>query len=270
MPDSISINLEAFNNTALVDERVAATDVSARGALRTALNYLYKDDGPINLPRGRLLAAEPHLHLAERIVIRWLYTRTNGSLRKTYGVDALRAARSSRYRCEACGFSDVRVLNIDHVDGRVEGTAFACLCANCHTIKSRESDWSGVKQHPAEVAEESTMCADDIDVGCNLNSITKQRCPVCYSDVEKNYRYPKYVCQACTAKAASSDGRRLIFNNAGLSGGLTARFADTGELYMGSRCYIEGLPCRVDEARFGGIVIEALDPTARGVGRMTR
>lgn len=82
MPDTISIDLEAFNNDALVDDRVAAVDVAARGALRTALNYLYKDDGPINLPRGRLLTVEPHLDLAEKIVIRWLYTRTNGSLRK--------------------------------------------------------------------------------------------------------------------------------------------------------------------------------------------
>lgn len=159
MPDTISIDFEAFNNDARVDDRVAAVDVAARGALRTALNYLYKDDGPINLPRDRLLTAEPHLGPAEKIVIRWLYTRTNGSLRKSYGADALRAARSSRYRCEVCGFSDVRVLNIDHVDGRVEGTAFACLCANCHTIKSRESDWSGEKQRPEEPAADSHQLA---------------------------------------------------------------------------------------------------------------
>lgn len=265
MPDSTSIDLEAFNNDALVDERVAAADVSARGALRTALNYLYKDNGPINLPRNRLLAAEPYLGLAEKIVIRWLYTRTNGSLRKTYGVDALRAARSSRYRCEVCGFSDVRVLNIDHVDGRIKGTAFACLCANCHTIKSRDSDWSGEKQYPATAAAESTTCADDIAVGRTLRSITKQLCPVCRSDVEESERYPKYVCQACASKASSSDGRRLIFSNAGLSGGLTARFADTGEPYIGGRCYIEGIPCRADEAYFGGIVIETLEPAAHDV-----
>ncbi len=114
MPPSTSIDLDAFNNDALVDEGVAAVEVSTRGALSMSLNYLYKDDGPINLPRGRLLVAEPHLGLAEKIVICWPYTRTNGSLRKTYGADALRAARSSRYRCEACGFSDVQVLNIDH------------------------------------------------------------------------------------------------------------------------------------------------------------
>src|SRR5262249_44205084 len=115
------------------------------GSLRTALGYLYKDDGPVNLPRDRLRVAEPHLEAAETIVIRWLYTRTNGSLRSSYGAAALRAARASRYRCEVCKFADVRVLNLDHVNGRVTGTPFACLCANCHTLKSRESDWTGEK-----------------------------------------------------------------------------------------------------------------------------
>jgi len=142
----ISIDTAAFNNDTLIAERVAAAADRDRGALRTTLNYLYMDDGPVNLPRKRLLAAEPHLSLAERIIVRWLYTRTNGNLRRTYGADALRAARTGRYRCQVCGFSDVRVLNIDHVDGRIAGTAFACLCANCHTIKSRKCDWSGKKQ----------------------------------------------------------------------------------------------------------------------------
>jgi hypothetical protein len=36
-------------------------------------------------------------------------------------------------------------MNLDHVNGRVAGTPFACLCANCHTIKSRANDWNGEK-----------------------------------------------------------------------------------------------------------------------------
>lgn len=142
------INAEAFNNDSHIEARVSAVGAGAQGALRTALCFLYQDDGPINLPRLRLVVAEEFLDEAERVVIRWLYTRTNGSLRKTYGSAALLAARVSRYRCEVCGFPDVRVLNIDHVDGRVVGTAFACLCANCHAIKSRKHDWTGLKLVP--------------------------------------------------------------------------------------------------------------------------
>lgn len=142
------INAEAFNNDSHIEARVAAVDAGVQGALRASLCFLYQDDGPINLSRLRLIAAEEYLDEAERVVIRWLYTRTNGRLRRTYGSAALLAARVSRYRCEVCGFPDVRVLNIDHVDGRVVDTTFACLCANCHAIKSRKHDWTGLKLVP--------------------------------------------------------------------------------------------------------------------------
>lgn len=148
MTTPLVVDAEAFNNHSLIEERVSAVAAGAQGALRTALCYLYQDNGPLNLPRQRLLVAEEFLDDAERVVIRWLSTRTNGSLRKAYGSAALLAARASRYRCEVCGFQDVRVLNIDHVDGRVIGSAFACLCANCHAIKSRKHDWTGLKLVP--------------------------------------------------------------------------------------------------------------------------
>jgi hypothetical protein len=141
----LSIEADRFNNDHHLETRLAVVPPSHRGALRTALGYLYNDNGPINLPRDRLLLAEVYLEEAERLIIRWLYTRTNGNLRSAYGAVALRAARASRYRCEVCGFADVRVLNLDHVNGRVADTPFKCLCANCHTIKSRENDWTGEK-----------------------------------------------------------------------------------------------------------------------------
>lgn len=153
MPELIAIDVRRFNDDGYIESRTAAVPAVDRGSLRTALSYLYKDDGPVNLPRDRLLVAEPHLEAAERLVIRWLYTRTNGNLRSSYGAAALRAARASRYRCEVCEFADVRVLNLDHVNGRVAGTPFSCLCANCHTIKSRESDWTGEKPSRDSVEE---------------------------------------------------------------------------------------------------------------------
>src|SRR5262249_33076313 len=153
MSELLAIDESRFNDDGYIESRTVTVPVADRGSLRTALGYLYKDDGPLNLPRDRLLVAEPHLEAAERIVIRWLYPRTNGNLRSSYGAGALRAARGSRYRCEVCKFADVRVLNLDHVNGRVAGTPFACLCANCHTIKSRESDWTGEKPERDSVEE---------------------------------------------------------------------------------------------------------------------
>jgi hypothetical protein len=146
--DALMIDEARFNNRDLIDVRVAAADQAHRGALRTALRYLYLDDGPVNLPSKRLLASQGYLDPAEKLVIRFLFYRTNGRLRADYGADSLRAARASRYRCQECGFPDVRTLTLDHVEGRIMGTPFACLCWNCHSIKSRRYDWTGKKREP--------------------------------------------------------------------------------------------------------------------------
>lgn len=145
MNDEVVIPAERFNRT-YIENRVELVSASARGSLRSALSYLYLIDGPTNLPRARLKLAEPHLDPGERLLIRWLYTRTNGSLRSTYGPRALRAARKAQYRCTECSFADVRALQLDHVNGHTPDTSFACLCANCHSIKSRAKDWSGKKR----------------------------------------------------------------------------------------------------------------------------
>jgi hypothetical protein len=142
-----TIPLERFDNVELIEERVADVEPADQGAFRSALKYLYLTAGPVNLPRERLLAAELYMEPRERILARWLYTRTNGSERKRYGARSLVRARTSRYRCEECDYADVRAIELDHVDGRVEGTSFACLCANCHTIKSRAVDWSGERRY---------------------------------------------------------------------------------------------------------------------------
>ena len=82
-------------------------------------------------------------------------------------------------------------------------------------------------------------------------------CPICAASLEPQSRYPRYVCQACARRARSADGRPLTFANEGFDGGYVATFADTGEPYNSHECWIDGVACHVDEARFGGIVIEA-------------
>lgn len=136
--------MDRFDNPSYIHARLESAPTGTRGALKTTLRYLYESDGPVNLPRERLKLAEPLLDSAETVVARWLYTRTNGSLRSKYGANALLRARSQRYRCEHCGHADVRVLNLDHALGRKNLDLFACLCSNCHAIKSREKDWTGV------------------------------------------------------------------------------------------------------------------------------
>jgi len=132
-----------FDNKSYIERRCASVPVAVRGALRSALQYLYLTEGSRNPPGDRKKTAEPYLHGAERMVIRWLFPRTNGRYRKTYGFPALDCARRARYMCEWCGIRDVRVLEFDHVHGRKGPPRFACLCANCHRIKSRSADWTG-------------------------------------------------------------------------------------------------------------------------------
>ena len=137
------IPMDRFDDDTYLEARVASAPEPDRSALRTCLRFLYESEGPINLPRDRLKLAERYLDPAELVLTRWLFTRTNGSERKNYGEAALRAARKQRYRCEHCGHGDIRVLNLDHVEGKTNREKFACLCANCHMLKSRDRDWSG-------------------------------------------------------------------------------------------------------------------------------
>ena len=69
-------------------------------------------------------------------------------------------------------------------------------------------------------------------------------------------RYPRYLCQQCVASATDHSGRPLQFFNEGLSGGFLARYADTGEPVNSHLCFVNGIQCWADEARFGGIVVQ--------------
>ncbi len=83
-----------------------------------------------------------------------------------------------------------------------------------------------------------------------------QTCPICFQVVEPSERYPRYVCNECAAQVKSQDGRLLMFFNESLSGGYSARHADSGEPYGSHDCCIHGIKCYADEHRFGGIVIQ--------------
>ncbi len=89
-------------------------------------------------------------------------------------------------------------------------------------------------------------------------------CPLCGAATLHMARYPRSVCDACRVRAADSAGRRIVGFNTDFSGGFVAHFADAEEqvcqeVTASNRCWIDGRPCSIDEARFGGVVIEALD-----------
>jgi hypothetical protein len=84
-----------------------------------------------------------------------------------------------------------------------------------------------------------------------------QRCPVCEREVKLNARYPRYVCSSCCKRATAPDRRKVEFFQSGALGLLAARYVETGEDYMGADCTIDGVECWAEEARFGGIVVQA-------------
>ncbi len=72
-------------------------------------------------------------------------------------------------------------------------------------------------------------------------------------------RYPRAVCSQCAAQARNEQGELLAFYNETLSGsGFRAVVRETGEPHASHMCYIRGIRCYADEARFGGIVIQVL------------
>lgn len=94
-----------------------------------------------------------------------------------------------------------------------------------------------------------------------MTSVETHVCPICKATgLRAMTRYPRYVCPDCRRRACAADGRLLSFSNIGLWGGFVARYADTDEVYPeGGRCWIDGVACLADEARFGGIVVQVVD-----------
>lgn len=83
-------------------------------------------------------------------------------------------------------------------------------------------------------------------------------CPICAAELEKIERYPKYVCRTCADKVTDINGRKISFSNPHISGGFIAHYSDNSEIYESHSCYIDGIACHAEEAKFGGIVIQKL------------
>jgi hypothetical protein len=74
--------------------------------------------------------------------------------------------------------------------------------------------------------------------------------------MEARERHPKRLCQVCALEATDEHGRVVRFGNVDLRGGFRSVYADTGEEYGRHECFVRGVACMANEARFGGIVIE--------------
>jgi len=85
-----------------------------------------------------------------------------------------------------------------------------------------------------------------------------QVCPTCGREVEPNPRYPRYLCSACVERAADTNGELIQFYQASPDDQYAARYATTGVDYPNHECFVDGVKCWADEARFGGIVVQTV------------
>jgi predicted amidophosphoribosyltransferase len=85
-----------------------------------------------------------------------------------------------------------------------------------------------------------------------------QVCPTCRKSVKANPRYPHYLCRPCVERATDANGKRIQFFQANPNGRYAARYADTGIEYPSHECFVDGVKCWADEARFGGIVVQSV------------
>ena len=92
-----------------------------------------------------------------------------------------------------------------------------------------------------------------------MNGEERQYCPICLVEVQPSSRYPRYVCADCDGRATDENGRPLTFANESFSGGFIAKYSETGEVRESHYCFIDGVKCWADEARFGGIVIQPVE-----------
>lgn len=81
-------------------------------------------------------------------------------------------------------------------------------------------------------------------------------CPVCGAPAAASSRYPLRLCPACMLETTDARGALLRFANASLSGGVEAKYAESGAPYAGPECFVRGVRCRAYEGKFGGVVVQ--------------
>jgi hypothetical protein len=87
-----------------------------------------------------------------------------------------------------------------------------------------------------------------------------QFCSICKQPVVYSSRYPDYVCENCTKLACDDKEQPVMFYNSTHSGhGCKGSYRLNDIDYNSNLCFIKRIPCRADEAYFGGIVIRPIE-----------
>jgi|SRR5690606_33218680 len=87
-------------------------------------------------------------------------------------------------------------------------------------------------------------------------------CFICGAPDRTLPRYPVIACAGCKRRAVNHEGKPVKFFNESMSGGFLAMLDDGSrdeETTATHTAYVDGTEVYVDEARFGGTVIQPMD-----------
>ena len=166
-----------IENQDAIATRLTTIEEAKRESVGAVLRYLFVSGGPKNITREQKTAAETELTPVEQFVLQWLHKRTDGKLRRHYGPGVLSAVKRALYRCERCGFADVRALNLERQrvdEASVERkNSFICICANCHTVESRAKEMAMVAAEQHALAEAKRDAAVAVEAKAKANAATE-------------------------------------------------------------------------------------------------
>ena len=83
--------------------------------------------------------------------------------------------------------------------------------------------------------------------------MSTKKCPICDEQTHLSERYPHSVCSECSGKTFNENNEKIEFYNIDIYGGFYSII--NGERSEEDKCYINGIKCHAQEARFGGIVV---------------
>ena len=87
-------------------------------------------------------------------------------------------------------------------------------------------------------------------------------CPICREAGHNSERYPAALCESCQSSLLDGNGNSLELYNEGFSGGLmivSPNFTRTSPEAEKIPLYTKnGIECRAEEHRFGGVVVQPL------------
>ena len=89
----------------------------------------------------------------------------------------------------------------------------------------------------------------------------QKTCAVCKKHHDTANRYPNAICSKClyTYKTYTKEGYEITFSNGNNGFGFFSYINNKkGEIH---ECYIKGIKCFANEAKFGGIVISSSSQT---------